>query len=74
MSGQFDGYGNNSTYWIITPYSASYVRHVDYYGYVDYSNPSSAYGVRPSLNLKSNVVITGGLGTKEQPFTIELAS
>ncbi len=41
-------------------------------GYASYSSPRSSEGVRPSLNIKSNVVITGGDGTKENPFTIEL--
>ena len=75
MSGQFDRYGNNTNYWTLTPYSSSNVRYVSDYGTVNYSSPSSySYGVRPSLNLKSNVVITGGDGTKEQPFTLDLAT
>ena len=72
MSGQFDRYGNNTSYWTLTPYSTSNVRGVNNYGYV-YSNASRyAHGVRPSVNLKSNVVITGGTGTKQDPFMIEL--
>ena len=75
MSGQFDRYGNNTNYWTLTPYSSSNVRYVSDYGTVNYSSPSSySLGVRPALNLKSNVVITGGNGTKEQPFTLDLAS
>ena len=72
MSGQFDRYGNNTYYWTLTPYSASNVRHVNDYGNADGNNPSSASGVRPSINLKSNVVITSGDGTKNNPFTLEL--
>lgn len=73
MAGQFDRYGNNTTYWTLTPYSSSYVRYVNYYGHANgYSHSGSSYGVRPSVNLKSNVIITGGLGTKEQPFEIAL--
>ena len=34
--------------------------------------PTSQAGVKPSFNLKSNVVITGGTGTKEDPFIIAL--
>ena len=75
MAGQFDGYGNNTAYWTLTPYSSSYVRLVNNSGYVDYDSPSSdSYGARPSMNLKSNVVITSGDGTKNNPFQIELAS
>ena len=72
MSGQFDRYGNNTYYWTLTPYSSSFVWLVTSYGNADNGGPSLAYGVRPSLNLKSNVVITGGDGTKENPFEIEL--
>ena len=72
MSGQFDRYGNNTDYWTLTPYSASNVRDVDSYGSAGGSTSANAYGVRPSVNLKSNVVITGGTGTKQDPFMIEL--
>ena len=77
MSGQFERYavkgessstGLTTDYWTLTPYSTSGVRTVMYSGY----SPTRASGVRPSINLKSNVVITGGDGTKENPFEIEL--
>ncbi len=74
MAGQFDRYGNNTSYWTLTPYSSSRVRYVYSGGYATYGSPSSiSYGVRPSINLKSNVIITGGDGTKNNPFTIELS-
>ena len=75
MAGQFDRYGNadyNTEYWTLTPYSSSYVGNVDRLGHAGDYNPSSAYGVRPSINLKSSVIITGGEGTKENPFTLAL--
>ena len=72
MSGQFDRYGNNTYYWTLTPYSSSVVWSVSDDGSANDYSPSNARGVRPSLNLKSNVVITGGDGTKENPFEIEL--
>ena len=81
MTGQFERYavkgGSTSTglttsYWTLTPYSRSRVRYVGSYGYADYDSPSSASGARPSMNLKSNVVITGGDGTKNNPFTLAL--
>ena len=75
MSGQFDRYGSNTDYWTLTPYSSSYVRIVFSYGRADYYSPSRfSNGVRPSINLKSNVVITGGTGTKTDPFVINLSS
>ena len=70
MAGQFDRYGNNTSYWTLTPYSASYVRNVNYYGLASNYSPTNAYGVRPSINLKQNVIITGGTGTKSDPFTL----
>ena len=72
MAGQFDRRDNNTTYWTLTPYNTSNVRSVDYSGRASYYSPSDTYGVRPSMNLKSNVVITGGSGTKSDPFTIAL--
>ena len=70
MSGQFDRYGNNTYYWTLTPYSASDVWIVDSIGIAIYYSPSDAGGVRPSLNLKSNILITEGSGTKEDPFIL----
>ena len=70
MSGQFDRYGNNTYYWTLTPYSASDVWIVSYNGYAHRYSPSLAGGVRPSLNLKSNILITEGSGTKEDPFIL----
>ena len=74
MAGQFDRYGNNKNYWILTPYSASYVRIVNFNGSADYSSLSYADGVRPSINLKSNVIINSGTGTKSDPFVLALGS
>ena len=74
MSDQFDRYGNNTPYWILTPYSASGVWYVNRNGEAGGNDPSNADGVRPSINLKQNVVITSGDGTKNNPFTLELAN
>ncbi len=73
MTGQFDINENNTPYWTLTPSSLSHVRSIYIYG--DASNrynPTNASGVKPSLNLKSNVVITGGDGTLQNPFTLKL--
>ena len=83
MAGQFERYavkgGTSSTgltksYWTLTPYDSTEVRYVlDSCSAGDY--PSTwANGVRPSLNLKSNVQITSGTGTKADPFVITLGS
>ena len=74
MSGQFDRYGNNTYYWTLTPYSTSYVWYVNSGGYANDRSPSGACGVRPSLNLKSNVQIINGDGTINSPFEIQLGS
>ena len=78
MAGQFNRYSNNTeltnTYWILTQTSLSYVRCVVDFCQVSYGATSNAYGVKPSLNLKSNVIITSGDGTLQNPFQIELAS
>ena len=75
MSGQFDRNGNTTNYWTLTPFNSSIVWYVGSTGNA-YSTPPSRYslGVRPSMNLKSNVIITGGDGTKNNPFTLELAN
>ena len=74
MSGQFDRYSNNTTYLTLTPYSSSRVRGVDSNGDGSYNNPTYSYGVRPSINLKSSVLISEGTGTKSDPFVLTLGS
>ena len=75
MAGQFDRYGNSAFYWTITPCSASDVWGVHTYGNaLNIRNPSIAHGVRPSINLKSNVQIVNGDGTLNSPFEIQLVS
>ena len=82
MAGQFERYtvkgGNSGTrlttyYWTLNPYSMSNVFYVFSSGNASNDSPSFANGVRPSLNLKSNVQITGGDGTKQNPFTITIS-
>ena len=74
MAGQFDRYGKNTQYWTLTPYNVSNIRRVNNYGRAYNDQPINEFGVRPSFNLKSNVVITSGDGTLQNPFEIELAS
>ena len=76
MAGQFDRYKNNTSYWLLTPHSTSRVHNVTFYGEGSFDTPNSAdaYGVRPSMNLKSNVQIVNGDGTKNNPFIVYLAS
>ena len=84
MSGQFErskvksGTSNTGlviTYWTLTPYNDYNVRYVySVVGSGSASQPSNKFGIKPSLNLKQNVVITSGDGTKNNPFTLELST
>ena len=82
MAGEFERYivkGGTSwtelveNYWLLTPYNSLRLRFVYQGGYVNYVSPDNVQGVRPAMNLKSNVVITGGSGTKSDPFTLSLS-
>lgn len=64
---------NGGYYWYATSYSSSsnYMFNWDFtLRLVDYSYSSFFYGVRPVLRLESSVVVTGGSGTYEDPYTI----
>ena len=78
MSGQFDRYGNNMSYWTLTPYHSLMVQCAGSNGSGNgnffNSSPSFSNGVRPSVNLKSNVQIINGDGTLNSPFEIQLGS
>ena len=58
--------------WLITPYSSSSSWEVNFDGQASGSLSYNTTAARPSINLKSNIVITGGTGTKTNPFTISL--
>ena len=75
MSGQFEVYSNSTSHWTLTPHTPnSAVRYVQEVGRGYYGSYQVPRGIRPALNLKSNVVITSGDGTKNNPFIIELES
>ena len=71
MSGQENNVQSNS-YWLITLYNDSYVRQTGMYATSGTANAFDISSIKPALNLKSNVVITSGDGTKENPFEIAL--
>ena len=73
-SGQFTIRENDLLYWLLTPYNTSKVFSVIYTGVADQYAVTGSNGIRPTFDLKSNVVITGGDGTKETPFTVKLGS
>ncbi len=59
-------------WWLITPYSGSNVRRVNSNGSLYNVAPGSlALGVRPSINLKSNIgIVAGGDGSETNPYRI----
>ena len=57
---------------MINPYTSTTVSNTHQNASVSSSYSTYSYGVKPAMNLKSNVIIAGGKGTKEDPFTIEL--
>ena len=56
--------------WLLNPYSSSDVWCVNLYGDGNYFNPSYTSAVRPVVVLKSNIQLSGGSGTKDDPYTI----
>ena len=70
--GYFDQSGLTTNFWTLTPYNTSNINSIINYGIGTNTPTSNTIGIRPSLNLKANVVITGGNGTKQNPFSIEL--
>ena len=75
LSSQFDDKSNNRTYWLLTPVNAEKIAmsyETSYYIYP--GEPTSRSAIRPAMNLKANVIITGGDGTKNSPFKIKLGS
>ena len=72
-SQQGSGFSSSSDMWLMNPYSASNVWYVNYYGNGNDISPSGGtFDGRPSINLKSDIKITGGNGTKDNPFEISL--
>ena len=63
-------------YWTMSPYyfnsqSIAYVFVVDSYGFLDgAARVDYAWGVRPVINLKADVQITGGSGTADDPYVV----
>lgn len=68
MAGQFDEYENNTAYWTITPTSTTVMRRIGQYGSSFNVSSTTTNAIKPTLNLKSNVIITSGDGTKNNPL------
>ena len=61
---------NVEIYWTATPYSASNAWIVLSNGFASSSSVSYARGVRPVVNVSSEITITGGNGTPNNPYQI----
>lgn len=72
MAGQFNSFKINREYYLINPIG-NYNLGVYSYGHVSNLGLTNSNAIKPALNLKSNVIITGGDGTKNSPFTLDLA-
>ena len=71
-SQQGSGSAGSSYMWLLTPDSSYFVSDIFSMNISSYNSYTKQFAVRPSINLKSNIVITGGSGTKSNPFTIRL--
>ena len=71
MSGQSDRNSNTTTYYI-TPGNNRIVWAVIKEGAAYAYETTNNFGIKPSLNLKSNVIITSGDGTKQNPFQLSV--
>ena len=66
---------SNVNYWTLTRFNSySIIVYVSNFGGINSGMTSSSNAFRPSMNLKENVIITSGDGTKENPFNITLAN
>ena len=64
----------NGSEWTLSPVSsnANYVFYVEYYANVNNTFARNGFGARPVLYLNSNVYITGGDGSLNNPFQVGL--
>ena len=73
MSGSSESYLNNGLYWwLLTPYNNAinnfFVLNT---GQVNSLSVTNNYGVRPSINLKSEIKVESGEGTVDNPYRLE---
>ena len=66
------GYSASNMLWLITPYGTGVFAVSD--GGCSYYSLAYHYAVRPSINLKSEILIESGSGTKQDPFVVGLPS
>ena len=73
MGGQYNNSSNNANCTYLTPINSANIWNMIQFGQAYAWTPSSSTGIKPTLNLKSNVIITGGDGTLQNPFSLELS-
>ena len=73
MAGMFEKYTSANAYYLLTPFNINIINYIWLSGWAEGALPTDIYHVNSVLNLKSNVVITGGAGTKNNPFTLSLS-
>ena len=61
---------SNGYEWIMSAYSSSYPLRASNEGYLYINSASAGCAARPVLYLKSNVYVTGGTGTKVDPYRL----
>ncbi len=70
---------SNSNFYTITPFEFgansiySFVYRLNYQGVLEYSNVTIGGGLRPVINIRSDVLIFQGDGTTQNPFILSLA-
>ena len=69
LSSQLERDGTTS-YYLINPNTSNHLWVAAEVGSGALYTSTTSLGVKPSLNLKENVIITGGDGTKNNPFTL----
>ena len=66
------------TYWTFSPYcftsdtAGARVWYVSSAGYLGANGTSAVYGVRPVINLNSDILYSGGIGTESNPYEVSL--
>lgn len=65
-------YSNAKIMWLITPYGSPLVWRVSDNGGGGNYSLSNTYGGRPTINLKSEILIESGSGIKSNPYEIKL--
>ena len=84
LGGLSDGYMNrlsytysSYSYWTMSPrgFSVTNAAALEFgalsVGYASYNWVTGSYGVRAVINLKSDVQISGGIGTANDPFVVQ---